>query len=174
MRKQTKKFLTLLTLFLVVLFAISCNKDNTENKGIVGRIKGIISIFKKDKGIGKYAGEWLASEIMMGGDVVDRYTINENTKPSIIINSDGSITINDETTGSANITDITKNSDTNYSFYYGEQKDNSSGTEITIKVKFTLNFSSDTEGTITIIGEGTLPDGTTISVPSGTYNIIKK
>ena len=89
-----------------------------------------------------------------------------------MINSNGSITINDES-GSANITDITKNSDTSYSFYYGEQKVNSSGTEITVKVKFTLNFSSNTEGTITIIGE-TLPDGTTISVPIETYNIIKK
>ena len=60
MRKQTKKFLTLLTLFLVVLFAISCNKDNAESKGLVGRIKGIISIFKikKDKGIERYAGNW--------------------------------------------------------------------------------------------------------------------
>ena len=41
MRKQ-KNFLTLLILFLIVLFAISCNKDNTENRGVVGRIKGII------------------------------------------------------------------------------------------------------------------------------------
>ena len=113
MRKQTKKFLTLLTLFLIVLFIISCNKDNTENKGIVGRIKGIISIFKKDKGIGKYAGEWLASEIMMGGDVVDRYTINENTKASLIINLDGSITI---TSNGEVIKDIEEYGDTTYGY----------------------------------------------------------
>ena len=64
MRKQTKKILTLLTLFLVVLFAISCNKDISK------RIKDKIPIFNKskaeNKGIGRYAGEWLASEIMMG------------------------------------------------------------------------------------------------------------
>ena len=96
MRKQTKKFLTLQTLFLVVLFTISCNKDNT-----------------KSEGIGKYAGEWLASEIMMGGDVVDRYTINENTKPSIVINSDGSITI---TSNGEVIKDIEEYGDTTYGY----------------------------------------------------------
>ena len=136
--------LFIILLSFILLFSISCSSDENPTS----------------RGIGYYAGAW--------------YDRDNPTDEVIVINSDGSITINDETTGSANITDITKNSDTNYSFYYGEQKDNSSGTEITIKVKFTLNFSSDTEGTITIIGEGTLPDGTTISVPSGTYNIIKK
>ena len=106
-----------------------------------------------------YAGTW--------------YDKDNPTDEVVVINSNGSITINDES-GSANITDITKNSDTNYSFYYGEQTQDVEGTQVTVKVKFTLNFSSNTEGTITIIGEGTLPDGTTISVPSGTYNIIKK
>ena len=74
MRKQ-KKFFNILILFFIVLFSVSCNKD------IVSRIKGKIPIFNKGntkaEGIGKYAGEWLASEIMMGGDVVDRYTITK-------------------------------------------------------------------------------------------------
>ena len=115
MGKQTKKFLTLLTLFLVVLFAIGCNKDISK------RIKDKIPIFNKvkaeNKGIGRYAGEWLASEIMMGGDVVDRYTINENTKPSIIINSDGSITI---TSNGEVIKDIEEYGDTTYSYIDSE------------------------------------------------------
>ena len=138
------KIFLIVLLLFALLFSISCKSNEEPNENTLSN----------------YAGTW--------------YDKDNPADEVIVINSDGSITINDETTGSANITDITKNSDTNYSFYYGEQKDNSSGTEITIKVKFTLNFSSDTEGTITIIGEGTLPDGTTISVPSGTYNIIKK
>ncbi|WP_302272996.1 hypothetical protein [Brachyspira aalborgi] len=115
MRKQTKKFLTLLTLFLVVLFAISCNKDISK------RIKDKIPIFNiskaENKGIGRYAGEWLASEIMMGGDVVDRYTINENTKASLIINLDGSITI---TSNGEVIKDIEEYGDTTYSYIDSE------------------------------------------------------
>lgn len=111
MGKQTKKFLTLLTLFLVVLFAISCNKDISK------RIKDKIPIFNKgkaeNKGIGHYAGEWLASEIMMGGDVVDTYTINENTKASLIINLDGSITI---TSNGEVIKDIEEYGDTTYGY----------------------------------------------------------
>lgn len=111
MRKQTKKFLTLLTLFLVVLFTISCNKGNT-----------------KAEGIGKYAGEWFASEIIMDGDVVDKYTIDENTKSHFIINSDGSITI---TYSGEIIKDISQNSDKSYNFIDGE------GNE------FFLEFESD-------------------------------
>ena len=130
-------------LSFTLLFSISCKSNENPTS----------------RGIEYYAGAW--------------YDKDNPTDEVVVINSNGSITINDEN-GAANITDITKNSDTSYSFYYGEQKDNSSGTEITVKAKFTLNFSSNTEGTITIIGEGTLPDGTTISVPSGTYNIIKK
>ena len=111
MRKQAKKILTLLTLFLVVLFAISCNKDISK------RIKDKIPIFNKgkaeNKGIGRYAGEWLASEIMMGGDVVDTYTINENTKASLIINLDGSITI---TSNGEVIKDIEEYGDTTYGY----------------------------------------------------------
>lgn len=111
MRKQ-KNFLTLLILFLIVLFAISCNKGNTESKGI-----------------GRYAGEWLASEIMMGGDVVDRYDIDKNTKASLIINSDGSITI---TSSGEVIKDIEEYGDTSYSFI--DSKSN----------YFVLEFESDT------------------------------
>ncbi len=111
MRKQTKKFLTLLNLFLVVLFTISCNKGNT-----------------KAEGIGKYAGEWFASEIIMDGDVVDKYTIDENTKSHFIINSDGSITI---TYSGEIIKDISQNSDKSYNFIDGE------GNE------FFLEFESD-------------------------------
>ena len=111
MRKQTKKFSTLLTLFLVVLFTISCNKDNT-----------------KAEGIGKYAGEWFASEIIMDGDVVDKYTIDENTKSHFIINLDGSITI---TYSGEIIKDISQNSDKSYNFIDGE------GNE------FFLEFESD-------------------------------
>lgn len=115
MRKQTKKFLTLLTLFLVVLLTISCNKDISK------RIKDKIPIFNKskaeNKGIGRYAGEWLASEIMMGGDVVDTYTINENTKASLIINLDGSITI---TSNGEVIKDIEEYGDTTYSYIDSE------------------------------------------------------
>ena len=111
MRKQTKKFLTLLTLFLVVLFTISCNKGNT-----------------KAEGIGKYAGEWFASEIIMDGDVVDKYTIDENTKSHFIINSDGSITI---TYSGEIIKDISQNSDKSYNFIDSE------GNE------FFLEFESD-------------------------------
>ena len=130
-------------LSFTLLFSIGCKSKEEPNGNTLSN----------------YAGTW--------------YDKDNPTDEVVVINSNGSITINDEN-GAANITDITKNSDTSYSFYYGEQKDNSSGTEITVKAKFTLNFSSNTEGTITIIGEGTLPDGTTISVPSGTYNIIKK
>ena len=100
MRKQTKKILTLLTLFLIVLFIINCNKDNA-----------------KSEGIGKYAGEWFASEIIMDGDVVDKYTIDENTKSHFIINSDGSITI---TYSGEIIKDISQNSDKSYNFIDGE------------------------------------------------------
>ena len=110
MRKQ-KKFFNILILFFIVLFSVSCNKD------IVSRIKDKIPIFNKgntkSEGIGKYAGEWFASEIMMGGDVVDRYTINENTKPSIIINSNGSITI---TSNGEVIKDIEEYGDTTYGY----------------------------------------------------------
>ena len=111
MRKQTKKILTLITLFLVVLFTISCNKDNT-----------------KSEGIGKYTGEWFASEIIMDGDVVDKYTIDENTKSHFIINLDGSITI---TYSGEIIKDISQNSDKSYNFIDGE------GNE------FFLEFESD-------------------------------
>ena len=113
MRKQTNKILTLLTLFLIVLFTISCNKDNANNKGIE-----------------RYAGEWFASEIMMGGDVVDRYTINENTKASLIINSDGSITI---TSNGETIKDIEQSGDTTYSYVDSESN------------YFVLEFESETK-----------------------------
>ena len=130
-------------LSFILLFSISCKSKEEPNGNTLSN----------------YAGTW--------------YDKDNPTDEVVVINSNGSITINDES-GSANITDITKNGDTNYSFYYGEQTQDVEGTQVTVKVKFTLNFSSNTEGTITIIGEGTLPDGTTISVPSGTYNIIKK
>ena len=99
MRKQ-KKFLTLLTLFLIVLSAISCNKDNTENKGIE-----------------QYAGEWFANEIIMDGDVVDKYTIDENTKAYLIINLDGSITIN---SNGEVIEDIARYDNATYSYIDNE------------------------------------------------------
>lgn len=108
MRKQRKKFLTLITLFFIVLFSISCNKDNTENKGIVGRIKGIISIFKKDKGIERYAGSWSLAQ-------------SDIPIPEFEINSDGSITLNpfyDENVEL--IEDISKINNTTYSFMDSE------------------------------------------------------
>ena len=103
MRKQTKKFLTLITLFFIVLFIISCNKDNTENKGIVGRIKGIISIFKKDKGIERYAGVWIEAN-------------SEIPIPVFEINLDGSITISPHSQANYTIEDIKKFSDIYYEF----------------------------------------------------------
>ena len=107
MRKQ-KNFLTLLILFFIVLFITSCNKDNTENKGIVGRIKGIISIFKKDKGIERYAGSWSLAQ-------------SDIPIPEFEINSDGSITLNpfyDENVEL--IEDISKINNTTYSFMDSE------------------------------------------------------
>lgn len=106
MRKQAKKFLTLLTLFLVVLFAISCNKDNAESKGLVGRIKGIISIFKikKDKGIERYAGNWSLAQ-------------SDIPIPEFKINPDGSITLNPFYDDEVElIEDISKINNKNYSF----------------------------------------------------------
>lgn len=113
MRKQTNKILTLLTLFLLVLFIVNCNKDNT-----------------KSKGIGQYAGEWLASGIMMGGDVVDTYAIDKNTKASLIINSDGSITI---TSNGETIKDIEEYGDATYSYVDSESN------------YFVLEFESETK-----------------------------
>lgn len=108
MRKQ-KNFLTLLILFLIVLFAISCNKDNTENRGVVGRIKGIImSIFNKDKGIERYAGNWSLAQ-------------SDIPIPQFTINPDGSITLNpfyDEEVEL--IEDISKINNKNYSFVDSE------------------------------------------------------
>lgn len=100
MRKQAKKFLTLLTLFFIVLFSISCNNDDTENKGIE-----------------QYAGEWFASEIVRGEEITDKYTIDENTKPSLIINLDGSITIN---SNGEVIDDIARYDNTTYSYIDNE------------------------------------------------------
>lgn len=108
MRKQ-KNFLTLLILFLIVLFAISCNKDNTENRGVVGRIKGIIiSIFNKDKGIERYAGNWSLAQ-------------SDIPIPQFTINPDGSITLNpfyDEEVEL--IEEISKINNKNYSFVDSE------------------------------------------------------
>ena len=137
MRKQ-KNFLTLLILFLIVLFTISCNKDNT-----------------KSKGIGRYAGEWLASEIMMVGDVVDRYDIDKNTKASLIINSDGSITI---TSSGEVIKDIEQYSDTSYSFIDGKSN------------YFVLEFESDTR-CLHVADAGKEGDYTTVLVKRQTEDL---
>lgn len=137
------KIFLIVLLLFALLFSISCKSNEEPNENTLSN----------------YAGTW--------------YDKDNPADEVIVINSDGSITIND-VSGATKITDITKNSDTNYSFYYGEQKDNSTGTEIIVKAKFTVNFSSNTEGTITITCEGTLTDGTTITVPAGTVNIIKK
>ena len=135
MRKQTKKFLTLLTLFLIVLFAISCNKDISK------RIKDKIPIFNKvkaeNKGIGRYAGEWLASYTIIEERVVDTYDIDENTKAYFIINSDSSITF---TYSGEIIKDITQTSDTYYNFMDSE------GNE------FVLEFENEAKCLVTILG----------------------
>ena len=97
MSKETKKILTLLTLFLVVLFTISCNKGNT-----------------KSEGIGKYAGEWFESQyINENSGENEKYTIDNNTKPTFVIKSDGSISF---TSSGIVIKDFTQDSEKSYSY----------------------------------------------------------
>ncbi len=115
------------------------------------------------KGIESYAGVW--------------YDKDNPIDEIFTINSDGSIIFKDNK--ETKIKEITKNNDVSYSFYYGMENINSSGTPINVRVKLTVNFSSYTsyiEGKLTAIGEGKLTNGDTINIPFPQleFNIIKK
>ena len=128
-----KKFLTLLTLFLIVLFTISCNKDNT-----------------KSEGIGKYAGEWFKSQyINESSGENEKYTIDDNTKPTFVIKSDGSITF---TYSGIVIKDITQDNEKSYSY-----SDSDGYYDI-------LEFKSDTECVNTTISSESGEAWTSMSI----------
>lgn len=132
MRKQ-KNFLTLLILFLIVLFTISCNKDNT-----------------KGKGIGQYAGEWFASQyINESSGESEKYTIDDNTKPTFVIKPDGSITFN---YSGIVVKDITQDSEESYSYSDSDGYYN------------ILEFKSDTECVNTSISGESGDSSTTVLI----------
>lgn len=112
------------------------------------------------KGIESYRGTWCDKD----NPIDEIFTIN----------SDGSIIFNDR--NETKINDITKNGNTSYSFYYGEENITPSGVKMKVRAKLTVNFSSNAEGKLTAIGEGHLSDGNIINIPIPQleFNLIKK
>ena len=161
MKGQTKKFyLLLIILSLIALFSISCNNDNNNkdktgaeevekdktgaeeiNKDKTGtekinKDKTEKEEVKKERKLSYYAGNWWTSSTNESG-------IN------IIINTDDSIIFKDGTNPDVKIpsNSITRVSDTNYTTSYNDSS-------VSIDVKLTLIFSSDTQGKLTMETEG--------------------
>lgn len=128
MNKNNKIFsLLFLFAFISVIFISGCeSKQDPES-------------------IGYYAGDWY-----------DKTNTNDKV---LTVNSDGSLTIavsTDATTTNPTISggDITATSGTSFYFYYGEREVTTDGVKVTVRVKFAITFSSDTEGTLKATGEG--------------------
>ena len=135
--KNNNKFLTYMVVgALVMALSISCKSNEDTNSG---------DTKTQEKTFASYAGAWW-------GD-----PSNEGAIHLITINTDGSMLMHNMAGGgevvSVASSSITKNSDTNYTTTVTEA---SSG----ITAQFNFTFSSDTQGTLGMIG-----DGVNVSIP---------
>ena len=128
MKGQTKKFyLLLIILSLIALFSISCNNNNNKDK-----------TGTEERKLSYYDGNWYGKP--------DEKTAEMNI---LTINADSSVTLKDGTNPDVTIppSSITRVSDTNYTTIYNDSS-------VSIDVKLTLIFSSDTQGKLTMETEG--------------------
>ena len=128
MKRQTKKFyLLLIILSLIALFSISCNNNNNKDK-----------TGTEERKLSYYDGNWYGKP--------DEKTAEMNI---LTINADSSVTLKDGTNPDVTIppSSITRVSDTNYTTIYNDSS-------VSIDVKLTLIFSSDTQGKLTMETEG--------------------
>ena len=124
MKEQKKKFYLSIILSLIALFLISC--DNKDKTGA--------EEVKEERTLSYYAGNWWGK------------APGKTDETNILINTDGSFTIKGDS-GDTTIpsSSVTRVSDTTYTASYSD----SSGS-----VKFTLVFTSDTQGNFIMGQEG--------------------
>ena len=127
MKEQTKKFYLSIILSLIALFLISC--DNKDKTGA--------EEVKEERTLSYYAGNWYGK-------------LDGKTEMHLLtINTDGSFTIKGDS-GDTTIpsSSVTRVSDTTYTASYSDNS--GSG-------KFTLVFTSDTQGNFIMGQEGGSP-----------------
>ncbi|TXJ58671.1 hypothetical protein EPJ67_00620 [Brachyspira aalborgi] len=127
MKGQKKFYLLLIILSLIALFSISCNNNNNKDK-----------TGTEERKLSYYDGNWYGKP--------DEKTAEMNI---LTINADSSVTLKDGTNPDVTIppSSITRVSDTNYTTIYNDSS-------VSIDVKLTLIFSSDTQGKLTMETEG--------------------
>ena len=130
MKEQTKKFYLSIILSLIALFLISCdNKDKTGAEEVKKEVKK-----KEERILSYYTGNWYGK-------------LDGKTEMHLLtINTDGSFTIKGDS-GDTTIpsSSVTRVSDTTYTASYSDNS--GSG-------KFTLVFTSDTQGNFIMGQEG--------------------
>ena len=157
------KKITILLCFLSLLAFISCNNEGSTGSEVgggsgyeAGGGSGTGSE-TSGSGSGSGSGESGSGEQTTLSSYVGTWLDSKDNTEVMIINSDGSITID----GIGKVTNITKKSDTNFIMYYEESS---------VRITYDINFSSSSKGTAVIT---TAYSGTQSGKPS-TINIIKK
>ena len=160
--KNIKK-ITILLCFLSLLAFISCNNESSTGSEVgggsgseAGGGSGTGSE-TSGSGSGSGSGESGSGEQTTLSSYVGTWLDSKDNTEVMIINSDGSITID----GIGKVTNITKKSDTNFIMYYEESS---------VRITYDINFSSSSKGTAVIT---TAYSGTQSGKPS-TINIVKK
>ena len=157
------KKITILLCFLSLLAFISCNNEGSTGSEVgggsgyeAGGGSGTGSE-TSGSGSGSGSGESGSGEQTTLSSYVGTWLDSKDNTEVMIINSDGSITID----GIGKVTNITKKSDTNFIMYYEESS---------VRITYDINFSSSSKGTAVIT---TAYSGTQSGKPS-TINIVKK
>ena len=157
------KKITILLCFLSLLAFISCNNEGSTGSEVgggsgyeAGGGSGTGSE-TSGSGSGSGSGESGSGEQTTLSSYVGTWLDSKDNTEVMIINSDGSITID----GIGKVTNITKKSDTNFIMYYEESS---------VRITYDINFSSSSKGNAVIT---TAYSGTQSGKPS-TINIVKK